>query len=225
MREVSSATLDSIVFLNRGDHFEARLLPLEAQFSPAFGIAVGDLDGDGNEDLFFAQNFFGVAPSESRQDAGYGLWLRGDGRGGFRAVPPAESGFAIYGEGRGAALCDFDHDGRLDLIVGQNRGETKLYRNARAKSGLRLRLQGSEENRQAVGTVVRLVFRGSRLGPAHEIRLGSGYWSQDSTELVLGLPEEALEVEIRWPGGATERVKVAPGSQTLSHSRPRGTSP
>jgi len=35
-----------------------------------------------------------------RYDAGYGLLLAGDGRGGFKAVPPAESGFSVKGETR-----------------------------------------------------------------------------------------------------------------------------
>src|SRR5262249_2904823 len=80
-------TLDSMVFLNRGDHLEGKPLPIEAQFAPAFGVAVGDLDGDGNQDLVLAQNFFDVEPETSRYDAGRGLWLRGDGHGGFVGVP------------------------------------------------------------------------------------------------------------------------------------------
>jgi hypothetical protein len=223
MREVTAVTFESVLLLNRGDHFEARPLPVEAQLSPVFGIAVGDLDGDGDEDLFLAQNFFGVGPSESRQDAGCGLWLRGDGSGGFVGVPPRESGFAIYGEARGAALCDFDHDGRLDLAVGQNRGVTKLYRNTRAQPGLRVHLQGPSENPQAVGAIVRLLSRGGRLGPAHEIRLGGGYWSQDSSDVVLGLQGEAEALEIRWPGGAIEHVTVQAGTRTVSRSVPRET--
>jgi len=186
-----------------------------------FGIAVGDLDGDGKEDLFLAQNFFGVSPSESRQDAGCGLWLRGDGNGDFIAVPSRESGFAIYGEARGAALCDFDHDGRPDLAVGQNRDATKLYRNARAQPGLRVHLQGPAENPQAVGAVVRLVYRGGGQGPAREIRLGGGYWSQDASDLVLGHKEEVEALEIRWPGGAVERVSVPAGTRTISRNLPR----
>jgi hypothetical protein len=220
MREVSAASFESVVLLNRGDHFEARPLPIEAQLSPVFGIVVGDLDGDGDEDLFLAQNFFGVSPAESRQDAGCGLWLQGDGLGGFRAVPPHVSGTAVYGEGRGAALCDYDHDGRLDLVVGQNRGATKLFRNVRAQQGLRIHLQGPAANRQAVGAVARLVYRDGSRGPAHEIHLGGGYWSQGSTDLVLGIKHEAESLEIRWPGGVTERVSIPAGASSLSRNAP-----
>jgi hypothetical protein len=46
-RELQVNWLDSTVFLNRGDHFEARPLPEEAQFAPAFAICATDFDGDG----------------------------------------------------------------------------------------------------------------------------------------------------------------------------------
>ena len=225
MREVSAAAFDSMVFLNRGDHFEARPLPVETQLSPVFGLAVADFDGDGCEDVFAAQNFFGVSPAESRNDAGCGLLLRGDGHGGFHAVPARESALDIYGQGRGAAICDFDHDGRADLAVGQNRGPTRLYHNVGARPGLRTRLEGLEKNPQAIGAAARLRFRSGRMGPVHEIHLGSGYWSQDSSEFILALPEPAAELEIRWPGGVLERVPVPAGTGSFLRHAQRGSGP
>ena len=56
------------------------------------------MDGDGKEDVFLSQNFFATLPEEWRHDAGRGLWLRGDGQGGFKAVSGQESGVAVYGE-------------------------------------------------------------------------------------------------------------------------------
>ncbi len=80
-KELRANWLDTTVFLNRGDHFEVRSLPVEAQFAPAFGLCVGDFDGDGHEDIFLSQNFFAVEERTTRYDAGRGLWLRGDGTG------------------------------------------------------------------------------------------------------------------------------------------------
>ena len=88
-------TLDSMIFLNRGDHFEGRPLPVEAQFAPAFGLCVADFDGDSRQDVFLTQNFFGVKPEESRYDGGVGLLLRGNGNGDFSAVAPVVSGIQI----------------------------------------------------------------------------------------------------------------------------------
>ena len=199
-RRWEGAMPDSMVLLNRGDYFEARPLPIEAQFSPAFGISVGDWDGDGHEDLFLAQNFFGVDAETARQDAGAGLVLLGDGRGRFRALRPQESGIAIYGEQRGSAVADMDGDGRADLAVAQHGGATRLFRNARGKPGLRVTLRGPKGNPTGVGAMVRLKF-GDRFGPAREIHAGSGYWSQDSATLVLAAPTAPDAVQVRWPGG------------------------
>ncbi len=211
---------ESLVLLNRGDHLEALPLPREAQWAPVFGIAVGDLDGDGNEDLFLAQNFFDVSAAESRMDAGVGLWLRGDGRGSFRAVSTGESGIWLEAEGRGAALADYDHDGRLDLVVGQHGGVTRLLHNLRAKPGLRLRLKGPENNPDAIGAQVRLRFKDGTTGPLHEVQVGAGYASQSAAGVVLALPREAAEVLIRWPSGKDSRVAVPPGAAELEAVSP-----
>ena len=171
---------------------------------------MGDLDGDGNEDLFLSQNFFAVRPEDDRLDAGRGLWLRGNGAGKFRPSSGQESGLKIYGEQRGAALCDYDEDGRVDLVVTQNGAETKLYHNSGARPGLRVRLKGAPGNPQALGAQLRLGFA-QHSGPVREIHAGSGYWSQDSTAQVLATPELPTAVWIRWPGGKTVSYPI-PGS-------------
>jgi hypothetical protein len=201
MRELAATTLATTVFLNRKDRFEARPLPAEAQFAPTFGVCVADFDGDGREDLFLAQNFFAFRVEDSRLDSSRGLLLRGDGLGGFLPVPGQVSGLKVYGEQRGAAVADFDQDGRADLVVTQNGNATKLYRNAGARPGLRARLTGPAGNPDGVGAVLRLKFA-SGWGPAREIHAGSGYWSQDSACAVLATPDAPNAVQVTWPGGA-----------------------
>lgn len=211
-RKVHITTLASMAWINTGNGFRAVELPRDAQFAPGFGLAVADFDGDGNEDIFLAQNLSGVIPEITTLDAGLGLWLRGDGAGGLAAIRPARSGLRMTGDQRGAAVSDMNGDGRPDLVVGQNGGETRLFRNRRGTPGLRVRLMGPAGNPQGLGAVLRFESAG-RMGPAREVHAGSGYWSQDSTVSVLARPNEKSEgvLTVRWPGGNVTRVPV-PGS-------------
>ncbi len=198
--------LASTVFLNRGSHFEALRLPDEAQFAPAFAVSVADFDGDGHEDIYLGQNFFASSPDTSRYDAGRGLLVRGNGQAGFKTMTGGESGIAVYGEQRGAAVCDFDQDGRADIVATQHGAETKLYRNLTAKPGLRVRLSDGPGNPNGIGALIR-IGDGRKLGAAREIHAGAGYLSQDSAVSVLARTGERILV--RWPGGKTT-VSVVP---------------
>lgn len=214
MRRLTASWLESAVLLNRGEHFELRALPVEAQLAPVFGLVAQDFDGDGRVDLFLAQNFFGQQPDVPRLDAGRGLLLRGDGRGGFEPLSTKVSGLAIYGEQRGAAAADFDRDGRMDLAVTQNGAQTKLYRNATAKPGVRVRLVGLPGNRDAIGAVVRGESRGVA-GPAFEVHGGGGYWSQDSATQVLALGDLPSRVMVRWSHGVRTTNDVPVGTREI----------
>jgi len=75
-------------------------LPREAQLAPVYGILATDADRDGRLDLFLAGNFDGVKPEIGRMAASYGLFLRGDGRGGFTPVATEHSGFFVPGQAR-----------------------------------------------------------------------------------------------------------------------------
>ena len=214
VKEARATTLASMVFFNRGGRFEAMPLPREAQFAPAFLVNVAELDGDGNEDVFLSQNFFCTEDEVPRLDAGRGLWLRGDGRGGLTAVSGQESGIRVYGEQRGAATCDYDQDGRVDLVVTQNGAETKLYHNTNAKPGLRVRLDGPGGNPAGVGAQVRLES-GDWKGPTREVHAGSGYWSQDSAVLVMAAPNPR-RIRVQWPGSKTSSAEVPADAKEIS---------
>jgi hypothetical protein len=210
-----STTLDHLALLNRGDHFEARPLPREAQFAPAFYAGVADFDGDGAEDVFLSQNFFATEISIPRLDAGRSLLLRGDGRGGLTPVPGQESGLMVYGEQRGAAYSDLDGDGRLDLVVSQNAAATRLFHNTGATPGLRVRLAGPAGNPDGIGAQIRVVY-GEPMGPVREVHAGSGYWSQNGAVQVFGLSSQPTAVWVRWPGGKITTTPVPSGSREVT---------
>ena len=211
--------LRHMVFLNRGDRFDAAPLPREAQQAPSLGVLVADANGDGREDVFLSQNFFATDEDTPRYDAGRGLWLEGDGRGGFRAVPGQESGVAAHGDQRGAAAADIDGDGRLDFVLGINGGAARLFRGTGTSPGLRVRLAGPVGNRHGIGAVLRVVYAND-MGPAREVRAGSGTGSHDDPVQILGLPGDPIAIEVRWPGGVVERVEVPPGAREVTVRSP-----
>ena len=204
-----ATTYDQMVFLNRGGFFEPRSLPLEAQQAPAFGVAVADFDGDGAEDLFLAQNFSETDIASPRLDAGRGLVLLGDGRGGFAALSGNQSGVRLAADQRGVAVADFDDDGRPDVVVGQNMAATVLFRNATGRPGLRVRLAGGLRP-----AVLRLGYPDG-LGPAREVRLGGGYWSQDGAP-VLGTRPDPVALWVRWTATDSTRVPLRPGQRAVT---------
>jgi hypothetical protein len=214
LRQSQVTTLATTAFFNRTNRFEARALPVEAQLAPVFAVNVADFDGDGDEDLFLGQNFFANGPETPRLDAGRGLLLANDGKGNLQAVSGQRSGIKIYGEQRGAAAGDFDHDGRADLVVTQNGAQTKLLRNTGGQPGLRVRLFGLTGNADGVGASMRLIFQDGG-GPVREIHAGSGYWSQDSAVTILGTPQKPEQLWVRWPGGKTVTTPIPASAKEI----------
>lgn len=215
--KVASVTGDSVVILNREDHWEVRSLPLEAQMAPVLGMGVGDFDGDGHMDVLLSQNMYGTSADESRWDAGVGCLLLGDGQGGWAVEGTRRSGVRIPGEGRGVAVADFDGDGRLDVVVGQYQGRTLLYRNRGGRPGVRVRLEGKGANPEALGARIRGVDEKGRQGPVQERRTGSGGGSQDGAVMVVTAVGTArlVAVEVVWPDGTYKRNSVTPGVTEL----------
>jgi hypothetical protein len=208
-----------MVFLNRGDRFDARALPLEAQMAPAFYAGIADFDGDGKEDLFLTQNFFATEIGTPRYDAGRSLLFTGDGSGNLKPQAAQLTGLAVFGEQRGAGYADFDGDGRLDLAISQNGAGTRLFRNVGAASGLRVRVSGPPGNPTGIGTQMRLRYDG-QAGPVREVQAGSGYWSQNSAVQILGRAGNPTSLWLRWPGGREQLVPLSVGQAAITVRMP-----
>jgi hypothetical protein len=203
-------TLATTVFMNHGSKFEAKPLVAEAQFTAAFGVIVGDFNGDAHEDVFLSQNFFATNPEMPRSDAGRGLLLQGDGKGNFKPVPGQVCGLKVYGEQRGCAVSDFDHDGRLDLVVTQNSAPTRLFRNRSATPGARV-LVKTRTGEPAIGATINASGTGFSL--TREVQAGSGYWSVNSPVHIV---PRGADLTVRLPDGKTVKAKVGPETKAVT---------
>ena len=157
---------------------------------------------------FFSEGMF--------TNGGRGLLMRGNGKGDLISMPGQDSGLKIYGEQRGSAVADFNHDGRSDLVVTQNGSHTHLYQNTQARPGLRVKVNVGPANPTGVGAIVRLKFAEGKMGPARLITAGSGYWSQDSAVQVLATPAPPTHVKIRWPNGETTSTAINQGAKEVA---------
>jgi hypothetical protein len=69
-----------------------------AQISNQNSILISDVDKDGSKDLILAGNFYPVEVEAIRNDAGIGIWLKGNGSGEFESIPFKNCGLYIDGD-------------------------------------------------------------------------------------------------------------------------------
>jgi hypothetical protein len=106
-----------------GGKFKIQLLPLEAQFSPLFGMLSGDFDGDSNLDVISVGNSFSTEVQTGRYDAQGSLFLKGDGKGNFK---PERSLLNLSGDNKSIASINMA-DGTTAVIIGTNSDSLKMF--------------------------------------------------------------------------------------------------
>ena len=207
------------VFLGQPDGtFRFEPLPRIAQVSPVQGLFAGDLDGDGRADIYAVQNSYSPIPFVGRFDGGLGQFLRGNGRGGFTAVGPAESGFIVPGDAKALVAADLDGDGWPDLLVSRNDSTTLAFRNSAVtgRNSFCVRLRGPAGNPCAVGARIS-VLHGDGSVQAAEVQSASSCYSQSAAACFLGWAagNAPKSISVRWPSGAASEHAFAPVSGTL----------
>ncbi|GHA25684.1 hypothetical protein GCM10007103_03670 [Salinimicrobium marinum] len=88
----------SVYLENKGGKFVRHELPSGAQISSINQILVDDYDKDGKLDALIAGNLFWSEVETTRNDAGYGMFLKGDGKGNFQETSPVNTGFFVPGD-------------------------------------------------------------------------------------------------------------------------------
>jgi hypothetical protein len=181
-----------------------------------WGIAAGDFDNDGYEDLFIPSGMgypFYYWPNalmmnngdETFTDRAYEYGIEPP-RGGFYQSHKIGGKLACRSS-RCAAVADFDGDGRLDIIVNNFNGEAYYFRNHFPRKGwIAFRLRGTQSNRDAIGALV-WIHVGKEV-MLRQVNPAGGYLSQSSKTVHFGLGDRAKvdRVEIRWPSGTRQTI-------------------
>jgi hypothetical protein len=117
----------TVLLINNGEHgFERKPLPVQAQFSPVYGISIQDVNADAKLDLILGGNLSAVKPEAGRYDALYGLVLEGDGTGNFKVLNSRQSGIQITGEVRHIKSLNTGKGKLLSFV--RNNNSIKFYK-------------------------------------------------------------------------------------------------
>jgi enediyne biosynthesis protein E4 len=121
---------ETIVLMNnKNGTFSMRQLPVEAQFSPVYAIAVADFDSDSIPDILLGGNLYEAKPESGIYDGSYGTFLKGNGNGTFRTISAGESGFFLKGAVRDIVVTFMQRE--LLVIVGRNNDRVALFSRGR----------------------------------------------------------------------------------------------
>ena len=202
----------------------------------SFGAQFGDLNNDGNLDLYLTNGYVSLDRNRSywydftkiaggnsaiigdakdwpamdgRSLSGYQqkhVWLN-DGAGKFVDVAQAVGVTDTY-DGRAVALADLWNRGVLDVVVANQRGPLLVYKNTVTEENkwIEFELQGSKSNRSAIGAQVELSWDGKT--QIQQVSGGSGFSAQNDRRLHFGLGPKAQikNAVIHWPSGKIQTM-------------------
>jgi enediyne biosynthesis protein E4 len=230
------------LYLNRGDGtFEESALTYsgDGRTQANMGVAIGDYDNDGLIDVLtttFSEDYFPLF-----RQIRPGFYEDVSSRVGLTTVTPPWVGklltttyrqpfvvmrntggrFLLESETldnankdsyRGGAACDFNNDGKLDLVILPIDGPALLLENNTQTSNnwIGLHLRGFKKNRDAIGAFVRAEACGKF--QVDSVRAGSSYLSRDDPRLHFGIGSCVTldRVIVTWPGGREQVISQPP---------------
>jgi len=179
-----------------------------------WGTAFADMDCDGDEDLVVVNGHIELKPLGSTYEQRPQVLENLSGKT-FQLVPRKSKFLEVPQSCRGLALADFNRDGKMDFVASRLNTEAALVLNtSQGGQSIRIRLVGTQSNRDAIGARVRL-----QIGSMQAIRqmIGGGSYASTSDHLIhFGVPDSAAseaQIQVHWPSGKTERWILADWQQ------------
>jgi len=189
-----------------------------------YSANIADFDNDGWKDIFISRGDvaspnMAVRILVDQHNTVFrnlnGKWAALTGEAGFGSQPARRH--------RGAAVGDFNHDGKVDLVVTGLSSPAEIWINDSPGGNhwLDVALEGTKSNRDGIGARIKVTAE-SRV-QFNEMTTASGYASSSVGPVHFGLGDAkaADEVEIRWPSGAVQTLKGVTGDQILRVKEPK----
>jgi hypothetical protein len=189
-----------------------------------YSVNIADFDNDGWKDIFVSRGDVASPNMSVRMLVDQhntvfrnlnGKWAALTEEAGFAAQPAKRH--------RGAAVADFNHDGKLDLVVTALSSPAQIWMNDSPGTNhwLELALEGTKSNRDGIGAKIKVTAAGKT--QFNHMTTASGYASSSAVPVHFGLGDQnvAEEIEIRWPSGTVQTLKNVVSNQVLEVKEPR----
>ncbi|MBO3117297.1 VCBS repeat-containing protein [Winogradskyella sp. DF17] len=192
----------------------------------SWGARFADFDLDTDEDLFVVNgyDFF----SRGAEQNVYFRNLHGQGQPMFEDAS-VELGLNALTESVEALDFDYDNDGDLDIIVTNGDGGVLFYENKLLNfddtqstlNWLKVQLEGTVSNRDAIGTELTLTTSNTVLKRHHS---GVGFFSQSLKGVHFGLNDitDILSLQVKWPSGLIETYNDLASNTTVKLTEGQG---
>ncbi len=190
-----------------------------------YSVNIADFDNDGRKDIFVARGDVQSPdmaalvqidqPNTVFRNLPDGHWSALTAEAGFDALPPRRH--------RGAAVGDFNRNGKLDIVVSALSAPAEIWMNDSPNQNhwLELALQGTKSNRDGIGARIKIVAAGQTQFCYKSNASGYASSSAGPVHFGLGTANMVDEVEIRWPLGTVQVLKNIQADQILAVSEPK----
>lgn len=190
-----------------------------------YSVNIADFDNDGWKDIFVARGDVQSPamasivqidqPNTVFRNTPGGRWSALTAEAGFDALPPRRH--------RGAAVGDFNHDGKLDIVVSALSTPAEVWINDSPTHNhwLEMVLRGTKSNRDGIGARIRIVAGGQTQFIYKSTAAGYASSSAGPVHFGLGNASMVNEIEVRWPSGMVQVLKNIAPDQILQVTEPK----